>query len=109
MSGAGCKNRFIVIEKLTRDRDQGMAVKPNSFTERCRVWAERTQKPGTESGAKSHENVSTQEVEWCIWFRADILRTDRIIHEGTTYEITDIREEGYRAELKLTTKAVRPK
>lgn len=105
MMGAGCKNRFITVNKLVQERDLGGAVVPK-FEERCKVYAERIQKRGTET-TEDHETVAVQFVEWVIWYRSDLKRTDRIVYDSVEFEIIDIQEVGFRHETRVFTRSLR--
>lgn len=102
---AGCKNRFITIKGLVRSRDASGALKPNEFEERCKVWAERIQKTGNETDA-NHQNAGSQMVDWIVWYRSDLRRTDRVVYDGVEYEIVDLQEIGFRVETRIFTRSL---
>lgn len=102
---AGCKTRFITIKKLVKSRDAGGAIRPDTFDERCKVWAERIQKSGGETNA-NNQNTGSQMVDWVVWYRTDLKRTDRIVYDGVEYEITDLQEVGFRKETRIITRSI---
>lgn len=106
---AGCKNRFITLLHRVEGRDESMAAKVDKFEVYASVYAERRQLSGTESsGGGKRELVSSQTVEFTCWYRDDVRRTDRVLLDGTAYDVFDIQEIGYRQETKLLTTASRP-
>lgn len=102
---AGCKNRFITIKKLVKSRDKGGALRTNTPDERCKIWAERILKTGGETNA-NHQNTGSQLVDWVVWYRSDLKRTDRVVYEDVEYEIIDLQEVGFRKETRIFTRSI---
>jgi SPP1 family predicted phage head-tail adaptor len=96
---AGDLDRAIRIERAT--------VVQNEFGEEIQTWrtvAECRAQVVPLRGAErfqSRQEFATAETHFRIRYRSGIKPTDRIVYDGQTYDITDIREIGRRVGLDI--------
>ncbi|MGY3091086.1 SPP1 family predicted phage head-tail adaptor [Hymenobacter sp. UYAg731] len=74
---------------------------PKAFTDVEAVWAGIYYAPGNEA-VQAGELTATQRILFTIRYRADVRPTWQLMHEGRTFQITDVAEIGCRQGLKLT-------
>lgn len=104
---AGRLDRRVTLQARTVTRNaQGEDVA--SFADLATVWAEKLDVRGREffAAQQSRAEVTTR---WRIRWRGDFRSVDRLVHDGTTYDVVAPPAEiGRRDGLELVTTAVMP-
>jgi SPP1 family predicted phage head-tail adaptor len=106
MVAAGTLNRRVdVLREVETGRDAlNMPVK--AWQTIRTVWAARSAKAESEGfDDATGQRVARRTVTFILRFTADLAPTDRLRCEGVTYNITGIRELGFRDSLEVTAEA----
>ena len=74
---------------------------PKAFADVAQVWAGIYYALGNEA-VQAGELTATQRIVFTTRYRADVQPTWQLVHEGKTFQITDVAELGRRQGLKLT-------
>lgn len=106
MIRVGTMNRRLTILRTSQgeERDE-YGVPISTTTEVATVWAERIPKSEDEAMSKVDIEFAISVVTFRIWFRTDLKATDGLRCEGVDYDITGIRELGFRERLEVTAEA----
>lgn len=106
MIRVGSMNRRLTILRTTLgpDRDE-YGVPIETISEVATVWAERIPKSEDEAMTKVDIEFAISIATFRIWFRADLKATDSLRCENVDYDITGIRELGFRERLEITAEA----
>jgi SPP1 family predicted phage head-tail adaptor len=107
MAGAGAMDQRITLEHLVKSPDGAGGYRESwvEFDNDPQPWAHVMAKAGRESMTEGR--IAAQfTVLFEIYNRCDVSETDRIVWQGTPYNIRGIRREGGRA-LRLIIEAER--
>ncbi len=107
MKGAGRLSERITLQRMTETPDGigGSTKSWADFSQAPNVWADVVSKAGRESISDDRMNA-TFTVLFTIYNRSDVTELDRILWNGTPYNIRGIRRNGW-TELKLVIEAER--
>jgi len=107
MGKAGAMDQSITFQRqaATSDGGGGETYTWADFSTDATVWANIKAKSGRESVDEGRVNA-TFTVLFTVYHRSDVLVTDRIVWNGTNYNIRGIRDEGGR-ELRLVIESER--
>jgi len=95
-------DRRIRIERKVSGRD-AMGGETISYTLRRQVWASVIYTRGREAYLSSQVTEST-DIEFRVRWSADIAVTDRVVFDGTVYDIQYLAEMGRRRKLRILAK-----
>ncbi len=107
MMSAGGMDRFLGLRHRVSSRtlqNEELLTWPANYTE---VWARKRDIRGSKRFA-AREFEAEQLTEFQIYWRSDILSTDRIYLDTFVYEILQIAEIGRREGLDLLCQAIIP-
>jgi len=113
MSGAGAKDRWVLIEQVT-DQDGESNYPVEAWTTLDHAWMEKVPIGGSERFRSAQLSASI-ETRWRCQYRPDldpdaidVAKTRRLVFDGRIYDITYAVEIGRKRELELTTIAGAP-
>jgi SPP1 family predicted phage head-tail adaptor len=96
---AGKRDRRVVIERVVISRDAFNAP-VETWVPLPPVWAGKVNKPGAERfAAQEVSGLAVRTFE--IRYRRDLTVKDRIVYDGRTWNITDVREIGRRKGIEI--------
>jgi len=98
---AGEKNRQIIIESLSVARGSFNEV-AETWSTYATCWAKKEDIGGRERFQAARE-LAVREARFYVWWRSGLTEgTYRINEGGTIWDITGIREIGWREEIEIT-------
>lgn len=97
--------RHVTLQSVSATQDSRGAPIDSVTTLATNLPAVLVQQTGREFLA-AETIASEQRTVWRIYFRDDVDRRSRVIYDGVTYDVRDVREIGRRQYLELHTEAV---